>query len=361
MKRVIVFLFLIGSLAAAADLKVTIANNLVEHPPSAASNYDPFLSVEGGFAGQTIYLSGASQRIEFVGFPGGMLAQMESQPFGNAHLGAHDIALPHTAVITHCDTGIVDELNLDSHEYREFKMAPYPDEKTFLKFVDRAHNAVKNELQADTVDTGEKRVVFGQTARHLVTTVNEIRDAVHNPANGESRLLKTPVKEKVVTVIDGWYLDQPQPGCTPEFLRHNLAEAVTNHGLNLFGVRPAKNALEEPQVPKWQNYRAYTPGLLQDFGGVFPYGFHEVTLIDSPVEGITTRLVYTGYLPQGFAVEQQVTVTGTLPATREFPEEKRQGMPLAFKVTEFSDAALDPALFVVPPGFKKVKTLYPDK
>ena len=343
MKGYIAFLVLVGSLAAGSDLKVV---------------------VDTGFAEQVIYVAGSSQRVEFVGLPGGLVGDFVDQPFGKRRMGAYQMLQSHTAVITHCDTGVIDELDLDNHEYREFKMPRYPDEKNFLKLVDRARKALKGKLRVDTVDTGETRVFFGHTARHLITTIRETRNTYHDlPTEYPfSIAYKALVKEKIVTVVDGWYLDQPQPGCAPDFLRRNLAQAVTlqrgGSGFHFYSNSFPPDHLNEPLLPHWDRYLAYSPGSLWQSSDSFPYGLRGVTWVESPPDGFETRLVYTGYMPSGLAVEQKTTSSEILPATRRFPEEKRDGVPVRLKLTEFSESPLDPALFEVPPGFKKVKTLY---
>lgn len=362
MKKCLAFLLLIGSLAGASDLTVKITKRNQKGGSVATSTYDPNLSVDTGFTEQVVYVSGSNQRIEFYGIPGGLRLFMDQITSGR-HYGSYRLSQPHMAVITHCDTGIVDELDLDSHQYREFKLPRYPDEKNFLKLVERAHGAVKRELLAETVETGETRDFFGYTARHLITTIRETRDAYHDrppelPYSVSVGFIAL-VEEKIVTVVDGWYLDQPQPGCAPEFLRHNLGQAVTTRGTgDLPGVQPLKNNNDEPLLSRWQDYGAYSPGLQAEISDAFPYGVREVTRFETPPRGLRTRLVYTGYLPSGLAVEQEITTTGILPATRKFPEEKRIGTPLALEITELSDAALAPELFKVPAGFKKVKDLY---
>jgi hypothetical protein len=361
------FLFLIGSLASGSDLKVTTTNRHLSPPLPSAIEEDKYLSLDAGFTTQTIYVSGSSQRVEYAGFPGGVAGWMESNPGG-----FHGSTESHTAVITHCDTGIVDELNLDSHEYREFKMPPYPDEKNYLKLVDRARKALHNDLQVETVDTGETRVFFGHTAKHLITTIGETSHAFHTSSLDAHTRYKVAVKEKIVAVVDGWYLDQPQPGCVPEFLRHRLGQAVTSNdssvALNLLarnesGGRYAvffdfplpKRSLNEPVLAGWDHYRAYTPGIALSFLDSFPYLLRETTLIENPRDFRQTRFVYTGYMPGQLAVQQKITSSGILAASRALPEEKREIVPLAFDVTELSDSPLDPALFAVPPDFKKVK------
>ena len=340
MKGCIVFLILSGSLAAGSDLKV---------------------SVDTGFAEQVIYVAGSSQRVEFSGFPGS-LGSLFDDPRFVRRLRPDQPLQPHTAVITHCDTGVVDELDLDRHEYREFKMPRYPNEKSFLNPVDRARKAAKGRLQADTVDTGETRVFFGYTARHLITTTRETRETYREFSidSSPSRAFRLLVKEKIVIVVDGWYLDQPQPGCAPDFLRRNHGHAVTiQEQAGTFSSQTTADHYGEPVLSHWDRYRAYSPGCPWDSVDPFLYGLREVTMVEPVPDGLKTLLVYTGYMPSGLAVEQKITSSDTLPATRRSPEKKSDSGPLALKVTELSDASLDPALFEVPPGFTKVKTLYP--
>jgi hypothetical protein len=362
LKKSIAFLLLMVSFASAADLKVKVSMH-GDSPSSADNKVASFLNK--GFTDQVVFVSGASQRIEYTGFAGGLSAHIFDQPFAGNLLGSFTAAPLHMAVITHCDTGVVDELDLDAHEYREFKMPRYPQEKDYLKLVDRAHKALKNDFSADTQDTGETRVFFGQTARHLITTVRQTRHGFHNTGSQ----FKTPVEEKVVVVIDGWYLDQPQPGCAPEFLRRHLALAITNQGTSYswgsgstadtyVNAPGARDVLDEPELPGWSNFWAYSPGLLLELADQFPFGFRELTKVEESHELRSTRLMYTGYLPPGLAVEQKITLSVVLPATRAFPEEKHQAGPPPSAVTELSDAPLNAALFQVPPGFKKVKVLY---
>jgi hypothetical protein len=73
---------------------------------------------------ETIYVHDNVQREEFVGFV--------EAPFNPRR------PAPHMAVITHCDTGVVDQLDLDDHEYREVKMERYPDEKQFTRKLEQA-------------------------------------------------------------------------------------------------------------------------------------------------------------------------------------------------------------------------------
>jgi hypothetical protein len=61
------------------------------------------------------------------------------------------------------------------------------------------------QVESKTVDTGERKVFFGRSARHLITTT-ERADA--NSRGGEE-------------IFDGWYIDHELPDrkCAPDFVR----------------------------------------------------------------------------------------------------------------------------------------------
>jgi hypothetical protein len=90
MKGCIVFLVLVGSLAAAADLKVTITNARgtplnANAPAVSAIDFDSDLSVDTGFTQQTIYTSGSNQRIEFAAMPGVFLHELAGLNHGGSY------------------------------------------------------------------------------------------------------------------------------------------------------------------------------------------------------------------------------------------------------------------------------------
>jgi hypothetical protein len=356
MKKVLAFLLAGIVTSAAADLKVRIVASAADDSSHQTANPTcpgiqcVIVSDAPDIHEEVMYVHGSSQRVEFQGIVIGQGPWPFSDVPWPAPLttGSYQVIMPHMAVITHCDTGQVIELDLDSREYREFKQPKYPSEKKFEKQVERARRDAERRVRWNTVDTGETKELFGRTARHYITTIRE-------------KVFITEVEESV----DGWYIDLPQPGCAPEYMRQGEAEMFTFDGPSYTDVITSCNCLQ--MGGDWSGYRAY-PTMFWAEQHFIPVGFREVTLPDSTyqtgtaLDGRTfetwnssyTNLLYVGFTPRGLAVDQKIAGTS-----------KRRGKSLAGKgalfearITELSDAPVDPALFEVPPGFKQVKQLY---
>jgi hypothetical protein len=107
---------------------------------------------------------------------------------------------PHLAAITRCDLGRVIELNLDDHQYVS---APYPPKpltqeevrerglQTSMRYLSETPTL---KIETTTVDTRERKTIFGHLARHIVTTSKRI------PLEGSQ-------SQPSETVTDGWYID----------------------------------------------------------------------------------------------------------------------------------------------------------
>ena len=142
----------------------------------------------------TLYLQSDRKRIEYRGSTGYSLG-------------------PHLASITRCDLGQRFELNLDSSQYESM---PYPP-----KFLTSAPGTPKTSqsekptmrIEIKTVDTGERRQLFGRTARHVITTIKETS-------------LERSQSPPYETTRDGWYVDLSQTiSCDPEYMRTGHAYA----------------------------------------------------------------------------------------------------------------------------------------
>jgi hypothetical protein len=107
---------------------------------------------------------------------------------------------PPLATITRCDLGQTFELNLEDREYVVF---PYPAEpRTKIELaardlagprkIDSAAPTVR--IETTTVDTGERKDLFGRSARRVITTWKRTVLAGLHPVPTE-------------TVTDGWYID----------------------------------------------------------------------------------------------------------------------------------------------------------
>jgi hypothetical protein len=109
---------------------------------------------------------------------------------------------PLILAIERCDLGQMFEVN---PEDREYTSAPYPP-KPFTEAEMRKHNLPRKleylsqhptvRYEITTEDTGERREMFGYTARHI----RETRKTVPLPGS------RTQPSE---TVNDGWYIDAP--------------------------------------------------------------------------------------------------------------------------------------------------------
>jgi hypothetical protein len=372
MKRCVAFLGLVSSFATlswGADLKVTIVKDPERMDQTQQASVSPATPSTKSDS-VTIYVHGSTQRIEFLGpvtgiQPFHVLTRLPSPPVVQS--------LPHIAVITHCDTGIVDELYLDTHTYAEFKAPKYLDEKHFLKLAQEARHKSEKEITATTSDTGESRDVFGHTAHHKMTTIhqktagNRIASSV---LHGETVTTEVTFYRDIQyqEAIDGWYIDLPQPGCAPEYLRQGLAVPATvigdcggNGGLPISCYPLAGGDVRQPsdadELRSWHGFRAYSP-MPGPADTSIPLGLREITVDDytqrSSTSFVRTFLIYTGFLPSGLAVAQNTSGEITL---KEYSSSKgitKAEVPWGYTVTELSEEPLAPALFTVPADFKKI-------
>lgn len=215
-----------------------------------------------------------------------------------------DLSLPkpHMALISHCETGKGYEVDLDSREYVESKLPQYPSEEEYRKNAEEAKKKAAEKpalppnlhIEGNTVDTGETRTIFGHTARRFITTYKEIP------------LEEGVEKEPSERVEDGWYLDVPEPAtsCVPDYM-------LRGHRMVFNTVRSggAKN------------------------------------------NDIRIEAHHTGPDVEGMAVKLTITTKRKIDGKETTGFYERE-------VVELSEEKLAPALFEVPPGFKKVSRLY---
>ena len=253
----------------------------------------------------TIYVHDMAQRVESVGY-------------GPDYVGPRQQPAPHTAVITRCDTGMVYQLDLNSQEYVESKLAKSPSQEQFAKQMAQEQKEDQKYAQSNTVDTGETKDFYGHAAKHFVTTI------------------KGKDKERAYEeVVDGWYLDLPQPGCTPEYLRQHAGHMET---ADVWTARPRPSPYDQYSQLAPQGSPLTRPLLIHS--------------------GNQSSFVYNWFVPGGLAIQQ----TSTQHQTINVDGRKRVNeMVTDERVVEFSEAPLDPSLFEVPPGFKKVRELYQHK
>lgn len=246
---------------------------------------------------QTIYLQGDRKRMEFRNSEGRKNADGSLQP----------IYGPRLVAITRCDLGQTFELNLDAREYTSAPYPPKPFTQEELKArgldtpVAYASDKPTLRIEVTTTDTGERKEIFGHTARHVITTRKQI------PLQGFASIPQE-------SVTDGWYIDSNSGSID---LRQQL-----------------------PCDRKWpEGKQGHTLAYLHAAGGNRPS-------MDKP-EFVTIGEPETGFVLQSIMTSKN---TYTLPdGTRKQSDSKFE-----MHVTQLDKGPLDPALFEIPAGFKRV-------
>jgi hypothetical protein len=228
------------------------------------------------------------------------------------HLGSHGYRLrpngrtifcpaPRTALITRCDLKRTFLLNLDDRQYTSDPLQTFPTREEML-----ARAAASGQLvvvpqreptvlvETETVDTGDRKELFGHTARHVVTTRRVI------PLAGAKRGADT-------TVTDGWYID---------LNTHISCE------------------------PSWRSARS---------------GHAFLTVHRQGEEGDVPTFKDVGEPERGFVVASKGTSSGTI--TSPDGSTRQHVSTWETEVTELSTAAIDPELFEIPSGFKLVERI----
>jgi hypothetical protein len=216
---------------------------------------------------------------------------------------------PRLAIITRCDLGQVFDLNLDASEY---SVSPYPPQPFTKEEMAARGIPLKTSFVSDkptlrievtTNDTGERKEIFGHTARHVLVTMKRI------PLEGS-------VSKPQESVTDGWYID------------------ADVNGVNLWQRLPCDRPWPNRQWPKGKQDHSYSFAT----SGNGP--------IDKP------EFVDIGERETGFAVRS----TATIKSEYTLPDGSQQqlGNKFVTEVTQLDEMPLDPALFEVPAGFKQV-------
>jgi hypothetical protein len=147
---------------------------------------------------QTTYYQGDRKRIEMRTSEGRMGSNGSTQM----------VYGPHVAIITRCDLGQYFAVNLDAAEYTS---TPYPS-KALMDALSRPRPApppvppkATFRIETSTVDTGERKEIFGHTARHVIIARKQ------TPLDGSHQMAQD-------SVTDGWYIDlNTQLSCDPKF------------------------------------------------------------------------------------------------------------------------------------------------
>jgi len=104
-----------------------------------------------------------------------------------------------------CNTKTGFLIDPGAREYRSYRTVRFP---TIAQLDEYRQKNPQNSVQVEskTIDTGERKTFFGQTAKHLITTT--IRSADDENPGGEE-------------TIDGWYIEHEMPdtNCAPDYVR----------------------------------------------------------------------------------------------------------------------------------------------
>jgi hypothetical protein len=234
----------------------------------------------------TVYLQRDRKRMEFRNYLGGKEG-------------------PRLVAITRCDLGLRFELNLDAREYTAatYPPKPFTQEEMAARGLPTTLEYVSDKptlrIEVTTVDTGQRKAMFGCIARHIVTTRKQTPLAGSRSQPQES-------------VTDGWYVD---------------SMPVDSEGIDL-NQRLSCD-------PKW---RAGKKGISYIHSGRQPIDRAQFVTIGEP--------------ETGFAVHS-VTITNS---TYMQPDGTRNQSDLKndVRVTQLEEGPLDPGLFEIPRGFKRV-------
>lgn len=199
-----------------------------------------------------------------------------------------------TVIIQRCSDHLMYRLDLKSREYSELPLpAELPKETKDIK--NRTEGPPNLTIETTVRDTGETKSAFGHTARHYITTTKQ----ASSPELGI---------EPSETVEDTWYLDIPDPRtCGP---RSHRGSGFVGAGVGFGGHAPA--ALEKIR-PEFKH------------SGPDPQGL----MLSSKSTNKAIQILQTG-------------------------ERQEQEFTTSTEIVEMSEEPVDPALFEVPAGFKKV-------
>jgi hypothetical protein len=241
----------------------------------------------GGSGQQITYLQGDRKRIEYGNSFGGKKA--DGSP--------RQVVGPRMALITRCDLGQMFGLNLDSSEYHATAYPPIPFTKEEMERrgipsrLTYLSDKATLRIEVKTVDTGERKEMFGRVARHIIRAQTQT-------------LLEGSRSQPQESVTDGWYID-------------------FDEGL------PCDRKLPQGKTSR---------------------GYSSAGSLNQPME--RPDFVTVGEPEKGFPLVALTTTKGAyklLDGTLKQTETKMER-----RVIEFEEGPLDPALFEIPAGFKQV-------
>jgi hypothetical protein len=149
----------------------------------------------GEHAEETLYLAGDRRRTE--------LRPVQRRDDDGSLETVNEFS---TVSIVRCDLGEIFTLNPQREEYSSMAYPPKPltPEEAAARGTTASPDRPTLRIETTTLDTGERKELFGYLARHVITRRKQI------PLQGSS-------SEPQESVIDGWYIDfGPRLSCDPK-------------------------------------------------------------------------------------------------------------------------------------------------
>jgi hypothetical protein len=111
--------------------------------------------------------------------------------------------MPSIGEIVNCEAKTGFQFDWDAHEYLSYKVVRFASEAQRKEYLQKA-GKTGVAVESKTVDIGERRMFFGHSAKHLITTTK--RASAGNPNDEE--------------IIDAWYIDHESAdrNCAPDFV-----------------------------------------------------------------------------------------------------------------------------------------------
>jgi hypothetical protein len=143
---------------------------------------------------------------------------------------------PRTALIKRCDLHTAFHVNFDDREYTVCPIQAFPTAQEMRGGAEAIRQSPAQTVptvlvETETVDTGERRELFGRPARHVITTKRVV------PLTGSRG-------QESQTVTDGWYIDlDTSLSCDPSWWSSGSGQAfLTVHTEG-----------DQPDVPIFKN------------------------------------------------------------------------------------------------------------
>ena len=124
-------------------------------------------------------------------------------------LGADGV--PSFGEIANCETKTGFQVDWGAYEYQNYKVVKFLSEGERGEYLRKTRRTAV-QVESNTIDTGERKTLFGHSAKHLITTTK--REDASSP-NAEE-------------ILDGWYVDHelPDRNCAPDFVRSEAYSVI---------------------------------------------------------------------------------------------------------------------------------------